>query len=633
MAMDYHERQRTQAIERLVGEFVEERGDTYEEFVHQLVDVKCNYLGGAPDQWPPAHVTEVLLTIYPAKIMLEPEDLTEVPQATAEFLRFLAGRFPDLADNIETLADSVAGATTQFVSAMSDENNWGFGRRIWTTAKAEGVVLGDQASMDAWMDAWMDAFNQRPRAERDQVLGPTAYPPEAMGKRPPFLPVALPTDDELEQALTRAPFLYQLIGLVDYIGKGKALTQTGNLKLVDGKELVEVLRTCDRVDEWIGDKQFKTRSSADLGGLDLVFQVALDAKLLKRRRTGNKVVPGPKVHLARQPTLKLADAAFRSLIFDVGPSRHLNRIDPYGCGWFAESLDEQLPDMLLYLYVEQNDEVEELAARAWEVLNNQYDLSDLSDDRADFHRRLVLRDLRCVVHQLAELGVVRVFDEEVSEVSFGREEVAGGWVEMDVLGWRLVHQLAAEVAEAPVIGGLRDLDAADLLRAAADLPDTEARAEIDHWLYAGGASAVGRLADALIDAPPTERSLAYHGLWRSGTAALVAFNERPALADVATIFAVDMQLVPVTDVSREDNPEGWVALLALVIDFWGPEAAATAWASQTTGLTPISTMLDRAWRVPGEDTETVLGAIASSHPDKSVAKAASKALFKFRSAR
>lgn len=97
--------------------------------------------------------------------------------------------------------------------------------------KAEGVVLGDQASMDAWMEE----FNQRPRAERDQVLGPSAYPPEPMGKRPPFLPVTLPTDDELEQALTRAPFLYQLIGLVDYIGKGKALTQTGNLKLASSR--------------------------------------------------------------------------------------------------------------------------------------------------------------------------------------------------------------------------------------------------------------------------------------------------------------------------------------------------------------------------------------------------------------
>ena len=280
------------------------------------------------------------------------------------------------------------------------------------------------------MDAWKGEFNQRPRAERDQVLGPTAYPPEAMGKRPPFLPVTLPTDDELEQALTRAPFLYQLIGLVDYIGKGKALTQTGNLKLADGMELVEVLRTGDRVDEWIGDRQFKTRSSADLGGLDLVFQVAIDAKLLKRPRTGNKVVPGPKAHLARQPTLKLADAAFRSLIFDVCPSRHLNRIDPYGFGWFAESLDEQLPDMLLYHCGEQND--------------------------------------------------------EVSEVSSGGQEVSGGWVEMDVLGGWLVNRLAAEGAEAPVIGGVRYFGGPPLPGGAPAVPGAGGRGGIGSTAHTRG---------------------------------------------------------------------------------------------------------------------------------------------------
>ena len=45
----------------------------------------------------------------------------------------------------------------------------------------------------------------------------------------------------------------------------------------------------------------------------------------------------------------------------MGPSEHLNRVDHFGFGWFAEGLDEQLPDMLLHLYVEQNDEIGELA--------------------------------------------------------------------------------------------------------------------------------------------------------------------------------------------------------------------------------------------------------------------------------
>lgn len=45
----------------------------------------------------------------------------------------------------------------------------------------------------------------------------------------------------------------------------------------------------------------------------------------------------------------------------------------------------------------------------------------------------------------------------------------------------------------------------------------------------------------------------------------------------------------------------------------------------------ILDMLDQAWRVEGDATETALDAVGSSHPDKLVAKAARKALFKFRS--
>ena len=393
----------------------------------------------------------MLLSVFPAKIMLESDEIAEVPEATAEFLRFLGGRFPDTTEDYEGLAEAEASRATHFVSAMADESTWSSGKRMWRTAKAEGVTLGDQASMDGWMEE----FNQRPRAERDQVLGHTAYPPEDAALRPQFHAVALPTDDEIEQAFTRAPFLFQLIGLVDYIGEGKALTQKGNLKLADGKELVEVLRTGDRVDEWIGDKQFKTRSSTDLGGLDLVVQVALKAKLLKRHRKGNKIVPGAKARLARQPSLDLADAAFRALLFQMGLSQHFNRVDHYGFGWFAEGLDEQLPEILLHLYLDQRDEVDELCGTAWEVLNAHYDLSDLTGDKADFHRRLVGRDLRCIIYQLAELGVVRVVDEEVAEGAHRRQQVSGGRVEMDVLGWRLVHRLAAEVGDAPVIGATR----------------------------------------------------------------------------------------------------------------------------------------------------------------------------------
>ena len=42
-------------------------------------------------------------------------------------------------------------------------------------------------------------------------------------------------------------------------------------------------------------------------------------------------------------------------------------------------------------------------------------------------------------------------------------------------------------------------------------------------------------------------------------------------------------------------------------------------------------MLDEAWRVKRPETEQVLAAIGTEHPDKVIAKTARKALFKHRS--
>ena len=66
-------------------------------------------------------------------------------------------------------------------------------------------------------------------------------------------------------------------------------------------------------------------------------------------------------------------------------------------------------------------------------------------------------------------------------------------------------------------------------------------------------------------------------------------------------------------------------------DRWDAEVAATAWAEQALVPVGILDMLDQAWRVEGDASETALDAVGSSHPDKLVAKAARKALFKFRS--
>jgi hypothetical protein len=77
----------------------------------------------------------------------------------------------------------------------------------------------------------------------------------------------------------------------------------------------------------------------------------------------------------------------------------------------------------------------------------------------------------------------------------------------------------------------------------------------------------------------------------------------------------------------------FIRLLGGVIELWGPEAAVSAWAGPAAKTVGLPAMLERAWRVDRPETEVVLAAIGTVHPDKKAAKAARKALFKYRSAR
>jgi hypothetical protein len=80
------------------------------------------------------------------------------------------------------------------------------------------------------------------------------------------------------------------------------------------------------------------------------------------------------------------------------------------------------------------------------------------------------------------------------------------------------------------------------------------------------------------------------------------------------------------------DAERFVRLLGAVIELWGPDAALGAWAEPAAGADGLLSMVDQAWRVRLPETEQVLAAIGSGHPDKPTAKAARKALFKYRSA-
>lgn len=595
----------------------------------QVLDFKWGYMDGNLAHWATVDITEILLGLYPAKVMLDPEDLTDVPAGFAAFFPFLGDEGIISVGHAATLAARASNLTAQFHTVALDESNWSMGKRLWAQAQSEGVDITEQDSMQRVMDS----FNSRHFEERDLVLGdPPGAPGGERAVVMPLPPTVLAPIEELQAAAIESVALRRLTRLVEFVGRGRTLTDKGNLKLADGKQLVELLDTDDRFDEKIGDRVFKTQSTVNLTGVDLTFRLAVESQLLKI--AGTKVVPGTHVALVEEDPLEALYGAWLALLHQVGPTVYWYRNHNYGWDWYADDLDEYLVVLLVDLYRNGDDPIPDLTEDAWEHLHSIYDLSEQPANKLEFHRELVESSLRRAFDFLSDLGTVRVYGVEEIPTEYGFSETIGGSAGLTPLGMWAVQRLAARVTSAPVVGALRNLPATELLAAASDLPEAEAIVEIDTWVEHHSAAAAALLVAVLPDVDETGRGLAFRALLRIGpdaTDAVDTLADYPELAPFVTVWRVDSLTAAEGEMDCAADPERFVLLLHAVIELWGPEAAALSWAAAAAGRPGLPAMLDQVWRVKLSLTEDVLAAIGGHHPDKAMAKAARKALFKYRS--
>jgi hypothetical protein len=151
----------------------------------------------------------------------------------------------------------------------------GFAARLVAAIEADGIDLRDRRAVDQWMAE----FNAGPIERRDEILGP--LPDRGLSGPISLPPLPAPDPAQVQAAAAAAPILTTFARLSEYIGTGKALTKTGNLRLVDAKALVDVLETGDTIDPTYFDMPSKTRSAADLGRLDTIYQWAKEARVVR----------------------------------------------------------------------------------------------------------------------------------------------------------------------------------------------------------------------------------------------------------------------------------------------------------------------------------------------------------------
>jgi hypothetical protein len=232
------------------------------------LDWKWGYGDGHLARWRTSDVAEFLLEWCPRKLSVPQQRCHGVPVGLARLVEFL-----DMAAMLDAgsspppqLLETIDALTGEFIEAMGDSSQFGMAKSLFGAAASEGFDVTDPADIEQWMAE----FNARPEQERRRIL-----PDSALGtrrRRPKLPPVAMPSEEEVAASGAAAAILETFRRLAQHVGDGRRLTQRGNLTLADARALIELLGTGDVMDDKIGDRTFKTKSSAELPRLRHVLR-------------------------------------------------------------------------------------------------------------------------------------------------------------------------------------------------------------------------------------------------------------------------------------------------------------------------------------------------------------------------
>ena len=301
------------------------------------MDWKWSFGDGNLARWRTVDITELLLEWCPRKLSASAADCLPIPGAVLAFIQFLEaeGLLARGSSPVTVLAATVAKVADEFVAAMGDSSKFGMAKSILASVGADGANVIDPDAMPGLIAE----FNARPEEERHRAIsgdvstdptgqaatGPAATRPAATRPaatprsaptRPQLPPVAQPGDSEVAQSKAAAPILPLFAAFARFVGVGRKLTKTGNLTLADARILVEQLGTGDAMDPKIGDRTFKTVSSAELPRLRQVYAWARKAGVV-RVAHGRIIATKRGLSIAAEPA-KSFDRAVDALLA-LGP--------------------------------------------------------------------------------------------------------------------------------------------------------------------------------------------------------------------------------------------------------------------------------------------------------------------------
>jgi hypothetical protein len=135
-----------------------------------MLDWKGGYDDGRLGRWTQDNLAEFLLGWFPRKASCDDETLGDVVDCVIAFLHFLDDRDSLSGEPLEVLAEACDELRDEFLDCATDPTSWGLAKSMFMQMRKEGVDPENSAAVERWMAD----FNDRPRDERDAIVGGAA---------------------------------------------------------------------------------------------------------------------------------------------------------------------------------------------------------------------------------------------------------------------------------------------------------------------------------------------------------------------------------------------------------------------------------------------------------------------------
>jgi hypothetical protein len=607
-----------EATERLLlegfGRWAAERGRAVDMWVAELL---LHYKWGWCDdahlgRWTGADVDRLLLDLLPGKAIMEPAGVEATVPTAKALLEYLAdaGLLHRGSDPLWDLCDDLDQAEAGFRRRVGDPAYAHTGKRIASGMLADGVDLDDEEAVERWL-AGHGGGSPGFRLEGVEAVTSAAG------------------DPSLTQAAAAVAGLGRLRAFISWLGDGRSLTEAGNLRLADGRELAAVLGA---------ELPARCRSSTDIPEVDETFRWARAADFVVAGP--RRVVPGPLAGLLDgSPPLAWAAALVGRL--RVGLLTGL--VPPGASAWQpAAAIDARSVHWLLESLAGGPITGAAFAERAWADVSGEWGFR--GERASTLARQSCDSSARAAIAELVELGAVEIEDDQLRLSALGRffvdaaallsEDVEGGAWEGDDADDDFFGGLAGDL-----FGLLDDepMGAGELFEICADLTPGEAASEITGWLDerlpAEAAFEVGealeasdRIADALL-------GFSILGCLGADAARPVVGRLRgdPRFRPLATGWMVGQGEAAEPPLDLTAPPDALVEALASRFSSSDHDEVARAFSG--AGPEPAQrAALESIGQHRTEWAAYVLDELGRHLPDRAVAKAARKARFRLRSA-